>query len=193
MNFNQVLQNAKTAALIGSREPPERIAHIAVKIGRALSNRGIKAYSGGADGMDNQFMLDYSPERRAIIIPQNGFNGLFSNGRDIIDFTELDTHKAADIVKQVAGNYDSQPPSTQRKYSRNVCQVLTEKLDSKTDFVLFWAKEKNFCVQGGTAIAVRVARLYGIPSFNLWNDAVLSEVCDSLGIDITPRTLDMFL
>ena len=190
MNFKTVLENAKTATLIGSREPPERIASIAIKIGRALSDRGIFAYSGGAPGMDSHFMFDYSPERRRIILPENGFNGLYSNGKDIIDYTEYDTYKAADEATKVAGHFDNQSEWTQRRYARNSMQVLTENLDKPTDFVLFWAVEKDFCVKGGTAIAARLARLYKVPTFNLWNQKVLDEVCDTLGINTKPPTLD---
>lgn len=193
MNFNQALEKAKTATLIGSREPPERIANIAVKIGRALNARGIKGYSGGAPGMDNQFMLEYAPDNRVIIIPENGFNGLYANGRDIIDFAELDTHRAADIARDVAAHFDGQSEWTQRRYARNTYQVLREDLNSPTDFVLFWAEEKGMKVQGGTAIAYRVARRYGVPTFNLWNESVLEEVCGALGINTQPPTLEMFL
>nr|QPX73170.1 hypothetical protein [Citrobacter phage vB_Cfr_Xman] len=190
MNFKTVLENAKTATLIGSREPPERIANIAIKIGRALSDRDIVAYSGGAPGMDSHFLFDYAPEKRRIILPENGFNGLYSNGMDIIDYNELDTYKAADEARKVAGHFDNQTEWVQRRYARNAVQILRETLDNPTDFVLFWAVEKEFCVQGGTAIATRLARLYGVPSFNLWKENVLNDVCDTLGINIKPPTLD---
>jgi len=193
MSFKSVLQTARTATLIGSRKPPERIARVAVQIGRVLSERGIIGYSGGAPGMDSQFMFDYSPDRRVIILPEDGFNNLYANGKDIVDFTQLDTYKAADIARTVAGHFDSQNEYTQRRYSRNTYQVLREDLDSPTDFVLFWAEEVNRSVKGGTAIAVRIARKYNVPVFNLWNESVLNEVCETLGIDIKPRTLDMFL
>lgn len=193
MRFKSVLTKAKTATLIGSRNPPERIAKLAVKIGRALSSKGITGYSGGAPGMDNQFMLDYSPDQRVIIIPENGFNGLYANGKDIIDFAELDTHRAADIARDVAAHFDGQSEWTQRRYARNTYQVLREDLQSPTDFVLFWAEEKGMRVQGGTAIAYRVARRYGVPTFNLWNEAVLEEVCEALEINTQPPTLEMFL
>ncbi|QUL76891.1 FHA domain-containing protein [Escherichia phage UPEC03] len=140
--------------------------------------------------MDSHFMFDYSPERRRIILPENGFNGLYSNGKDIIDYTEYDTYKAADEARKVAGHFDNQNEWTQRRYARNSMQVLTENLDKPTDFVLFWAVEKDFCVKGGTAIAARLARLYKVPTFNLWNQNVLDEVCDTLGINTKPPTLD---
>ncbi|AKR16073.1 DprA-like DNA recombination-mediator protein [Citrobacter phage IME-CF2] len=140
--------------------------------------------------MDSHFLFDYAPERRRIILPENGFNGLYSNGMDIIDYNELDTYKAADEARKVAGNFDYQNEWTQRRYARNAVQILRETLDNPTDFVLFWAVEKEFCVKGGTAIASRLARLYGVPSFNLWKENVLNDVCDTLGINIKPPTLD---
>lgn len=190
MNFNQILVDAKAATLIGSRKPPERIANIAVKIGRALNERGIRAYSGGAPGMDSHFLFDYSPDNRCIILPENGFNGLFANGKDIIDFQDLNTRKAADEARKVAGNFDTQNEYVQRRYARNTIQVLRENLDNPTDFVLFWAEEREGCVKGGTAIAVRLARLYSVPCFNLFKESVLNDVCDTLGINIKPPTLD---
>lgn len=189
-DFCNVIKTATTATLIGSRKPPERIANIAVKIGRALNERGIRAYSGGAPGMDSHFLFDYSPDNRCIILPENGFNGLFSNGKDIIDFRDLNTQKAADEARKVAGNFDTQNEYVQRRYARNTIQVLRENLDNPTDFVLFWAEEREGCVKGGTAIAVRLARLYRVPCFNLFKESVLNDVCDTLGINIKPPTLD---
>lgn len=190
MNFDSVVSKAKTATLIGSREPPKRISEIAVVIGRKLSNMGIVGYSGGAPGMDSHFMFDYPPAIRRIILPENGFNGLYDNGYDILDYNQLDTHKAADEARKVAAHFDNQTEWTQRRYARNAMQVLKETLDSRTDFVLFWAEEKERKVQGGTAIAYRLARLYDIPTFNLFNESVLEEVCKTLGITTKPPTLD---
>lgn len=190
MKFSDVLKDAKTATLIGSRKPPERIADIAIKIGRALSDRGIIAYSGGAPGMDSHFLFDYDPDKRRVILPENGFNGLYANGKDIIDYNALDVYRAADEARKVAGHYDTQDEWTQRRYSRNAVQILRETLDNPTDFVLFWAEEKERCVQGGTAIAYRLARLYNVPAFNLWKDSVLNEVCETFGIITKPPTLD---
>ena len=127
-DFSTVIKTAKTVTLIGSRKPPERIANIAVKIGRALNERGIRAYSGGAPGMDSHFLFDYSPDNRCIILPENGFNGLFSNGKDIIDFRDLNTQKAADEARKVAGNFD-----TQNEYVK----ILT------TQLILFYFGRKN--------------------------------------------------
>lgn len=189
-DFSTVIKTAKTATLIGSRKPPERIASIAIKIGRSLSEKGIIAYSGGAPGMDSHFLFDYNPEQRRIILPENGFNGLYSNGRDIIDYNDLDAYKAADEARKVAAHFDSQNEWTQRRYARNAVQVLRETLDDPTDFVLFWAEEKERCVKGGTAIAYRLARLYGVPTFNLWNPSVLNDVCETLGFNTKPPTLD---
>lgn len=193
MNFADILKTAKTATLIGSREAPERITKIAVTIGRSLSERGIVGYSGGAPGMDSAFMFDYSPERRRIILPENGFNGLYHNGNDIIDYNTLDVHRAADEARKVAGHFDSQNEWTQRRYSRNSMQVLGETLDKPTDFVLYWAEEREGSVKGGTAIAARLALLYGIPRFNLLHDHVLREVCDALSINIKPPSLDFLI
>ena len=190
MNFDSVLNNAKAITLIGSRKPPERIANIAVKIGRILSERGLIAYSGGAPGMDSHFMFDYHPDRRRIILPENGFNGLYDNGKDIIDYNRLDVRRAADEARKVAGNFDTANEWTQRRYARNTIQILRETQDNPTDLVLFWAEERDHCVKGGTAIACRLAKLYNVPTFNLLHTSVLNDVCDSLGINLKPPTLD---
>lgn len=190
MMFKEILENARSVTLIGSRTAPERFTKTGIKIGRKLSDLGLIGYSGGADGMDNSFMFDYSPDRRRIILPENGFNGLWHNGNDIIDSGTLDVSRAAVEAMKVAGNFDTQPDSTKRKYSRNIFQVLGLDLNSPTDFVLFWAPEKEFAVKGGTGIAYRTARLHNIPTFNLWNPRVMDEVCETLGIITNPPTLD---
>jgi len=190
MSFNSVLNNAKAITLIGSRKPPERIANLAVKIGRKLSEKGLIAYSGGASGMDSHFMFDYHPGLRRIILPENGFNGLYDNGKDIIDYNRLDVLRAADEARKVAGNFDSVNEWTQRRYARNTVQVLRETQDNPTDLVLFWAEEKDRCVKGGTAIAYRLAKLYNVPTFNLLHHSTLDEVCETLGINNKLPTLE---
>lgn len=188
--FKQVMEGAQRCALIGSRKPPKRISEAAVKIGRYLSDRGLHAYSGGADGMDSQFMFDYSPDRRTIILPEDGFNDLRDNDSDILDYTRFDHVKAAEEAMKVCGNFEFQSDYVKRRYSRNAMQVLGMSLESPVDFVLFWAEEKESCVQGGTAVAYRLARLYSVPTFNLWRENTLKEVCDYFNISSRPPTLD---
>ncbi|QPI17830.1 hypothetical protein POP12_038 [Pectobacterium phage POP12] len=185
-----ILKTGKRGTLIGSRRTVERIDNIAVKLGSALSDQGVLSYSGGAPGMDSNFMLNYSPERRKIIIPSDNAFGMKHNGKDIIDFQTLDVMKAREIVEQVAGNFHSLESGMQDLYSRNVVQVLGETLDNPTDFVLFWAPEQNFSVQGGTKIAVRVARMFNVPCFNLWRDDVLETVCKMFDIQTKRPNLD---
>lgn len=189
-SFSRVMRNVHSATLIGSRKPPKRISDIAVKIGRGLSDMGVLGYSGGAIGMDNQFMFDYSTELRRIIIPKTHHNGLVANGRDIIDYRVTNALRCEEEVLKVAENYYDLDFHSQELYNRNVMQVLRETVDNPTDVVIFWAPEIGHCVQGGTKIAVMIARKYKIPCFNLWREEVLEEVCEYFKIPTRPPTLD---
>lgn len=190
VTFKEALRNAKSITLIGSRKTTERIDDISIQLGEKLSNAGLTGYSGGAPGMDSNFMKRYQKELSKIILPSAFSFGLVANGKDLINYQELDYMKARSIAQEVAGNFDGLSESIQHLFSRNVVQVLRETIDNPTDLCLFWAKEQYFCVKGGTAIAIRVARRYNVPCFNLWRENVLTEVCSYLGVRSSPPTLD---
>jgi hypothetical protein len=56
--------------------------------------------------------------------------------------------------------------------ARNTNQVFGDNLDTPVDFVLFYAEETDniFRPKGGTGQAVEMARLKGIPTFNMSNN-----------------------
>jgi hypothetical protein len=73
-----------------------------------------------------------------------------------------------DIAMQFHPSWGYCSPAAKKLHSRNVCQVLGNDLKTPSCFVLYYAEEKNGKVKGGTAMAVSIARHYGVPTINMF-------------------------
>jgi hypothetical protein len=166
--------NYKPYTGIGSRETPQDILDAMLQISRTLDHMGYTLRSGGAPGADSAF--ESSTLRSEIFLPWKGFNGNKSLRYTI-------PPAAYKIAEDLHPNWYSCSLAAKNLHARNVQQVLGQSLKSPSCFVLFYAKEKNGIVQGGTATAVKLARLKGIPTFNLraFVDPA-TEVLDALSL-----------
>ena len=169
-------------ALIGSREAPERILQLCSMIGLRLSENGCVAHSGGARGCDNAFMRYYDPSRRKVYLPGYYFNGWNHNGQDFIALDSLeDFPRAIEEVKRVS-DWETLSKRVRRLFLRNVAQVLGDDFKSPVEAVIYYAPVKRGYVQGGTRIAVNIAKNHGIPCFNLWEPLTLEHFEGILGV-----------
>ncbi|WWQ13070.1 DprA-like DNA recombination-mediator protein [Morganella phage vB_Mm5] len=188
-----IIRTSAKCALIGSRKIPDRIRKRQIYYGRKLSESGILGYSGGADGSDTAFLANYNPELIRIILPHNGFNKLYCNGKTIFDGHQLD-HNKCDLELNRIGFHEDDlyelPEYIYKFFSRNTAQIRTETQSDLVDFVLYYAPEKNSLVSGGTRIAVYLARTYGIPCFNMYYPDMLASL-DSFFDYPVPNTLDI--
>lgn len=92
-------------------------------------------------------------------ISYEGFEKKFSNGLDYIIPTFDDYY-----TKKLHPKPDSLNKKGKLYMSRNANQVLGDDLKTPVSFILCWTP--NGDIVGGTAQAIRIAKLYRIPVFN---------------------------
>jgi hypothetical protein len=174
---------------IGSREVPENVQNAMSQEAYFLASQGYTLRSGGAKGSDAMFQWghesyyrdeDLHITKEEIYIPWVNFkmDRFLDTHNNVIPKHLLG--KCMEIASEVHPHWERCSFGAKKLHARNVCQVLGNNLDTPSDFVLFYAKEVNGVVQGGTATAVHLARLHGIPTINMffddWEDKLEFEV-----------------
>lgn len=146
---------------IGSRETPDNILTDMAEIAQYLDNQDYILRSGGAKGADSAFSdCTLGCE---IYIPWAGFNNITGIVGDSLptyqqarEFT-LKVHPAPHRLSEGAI----------KLHTRNVFQVLGADLNTPVDFVVCWTKDGKDT--GGTGQAIRIANMFEIPVYNLFN------------------------
>jgi len=167
--LSTLLKTSKLYAGIGSRDTPDPILRGMFLLGGALAETGLTLRSGGSTGADAAFEAgcDLKNGKKEIYLPWRGFNQhpslLYSPCRAAFLLARF-FHPAWDVCS----------PTAKRLLARNCHQILGKSVLSPVDFVLYWAPERDGVVQGGTALAINLARRLGIPCFNL-QGSVLEE------------------
>jgi hypothetical protein len=149
---------------IGSRETPEPILKAMTGVARYLAMNGYVLRSGGADGADLAFEQgcdDYNCLKE-IYLPWENFNDSKSN-RFI---TSLQASAVAvALAERMHPAWDKLKDGGKRMMTRNCYQVLGQNLCEPSSFILTWTKDGK--VIGGTGQALRIAKLYEVPVYNL--------------------------
>lgn len=148
---------------IGSRETPDPICMKMTKFASCAEMRGMILRSGGADGADLAFEKGVSdPKNKHIFLPWQGFNGSDSL---LYQFPSAKYYNEAyDIAAEFHPKWKSLSRGVKQLHVRNVCQILGNKLDAPSKFVVCWTPEGKG--GGGTGQAIRIARSYKIPVFD---------------------------
>ena len=159
-----------TYAGIGSRETPSEVLDIMALIARTLNSAGYTLQTGNAIGADKAFR---------------------DNATNTTVFTPAD---ATDRTREIAKEIHPMGQSLDKKrgldlHARNTNQVFGSNLDTPVDFVVFYAEESNNPnrPKGGTGQAVELARRKGIPTFNLADPNVLTELGKFLDINFEQK------
>lgn len=166
---------------IGSRKAPEPVTDIMSDLAVILYNLGYILRSGRAEASDYAFqrgaefamrqpmISSNTKTRQEIYIPNERFNACFGN-IGAINPSKFDNYREAELLME-----DIHPAGRRLKgfareaHIRNMYQVLGQDLNTPSDLVILWAKPKGkFEVDGGTNSAFQLARLYKIPTFNLY-------------------------
>ena len=145
---------------IGSRNCPENIIKIIIKLGRWLSLKGYTLRSGAADGCDTAFEkgCDLVKGKKEIYIPWKNFN---NSDSELI----VKNKKAFEIAAKYHPNYEKLSLGVKKLQARYSHQILGLTLDNPVKFVICYTK--NGLEIGGTSQALRIAKDYNIPIFNL--------------------------
>lgn len=164
---------------IGSRDTPNNILNYMFDMGMQLACQRVVLRSGKADGADLAFqhgylaMADEGKRVSAeILLPWYTWQQSVDDRWDLLIEDDDTVHRAMQICSKVHPAWNKLKNSHKLLHTRNVFQILGSKLDSKemVDFVIFWAPERGNVVQGGTATAVHLARKFGVPTFNMFNE-----------------------
>lgn len=170
---------------VGSRSTPTEILTLMRKASKKLCLEGYVLRSGGAEGSDDAFekgwgdsFVDADSVNAEIYLPWDGFNGRV---QDDVDYFLIKNpniiNQARLILKDIHPAYDKLTRGPLALHTRNIFQVLGADLKTPTRFVIAYAKlDKKGKPQGGTATAINLAILQGIPVHNL----ILPEIQDRL-------------
>jgi hypothetical protein len=168
------MQNAKYYAGIGSRETPREVCLYMTAIAKKLASLGYTCNSGGADGADSAFERG-AVVNRQIFLPWDGFNR-----RTVANMIKLHGEGSylvpafnPDLVRKYHPKPDALSDAGWKFMSRNSYQVLGKDLNTPVEFVLCWTKDGKLI--GGTSFAIRIAKDYNIPVFNLGTQKSIIE------------------
>lgn len=146
---------------IGPRQTPLDVCEMMASVGRQLDSEGWMVRSGHAQGADQAFACCHRPPMREIYLPWQGFNN--GGGEGFFISPQTDALEAVARIAHPA--WDRLSQGSRKLMMRNVSIILGPDLNDPVKFVAYWAAQR--IPQGGTGNAVRLASLYGIPSFNI--------------------------
>ena len=149
---------------IGSRETPINVLAHMTEIANKLQLRGYTLRSGGAEGADTAF--ENGSTLKEIYLPWYKFNDnkshLFSP-----------TQEAFEMAGKIHPDWDKLSWGAQKLHARNVHQVLGKDLKTPSEFLVCWTK--NGKESGGTATAIKLAKLHNILVFNLYDSDIFNK------------------
>ena len=156
---------------IGSRETPEEILLLMVKIGAVLAHHGWTLRSGHAPGADQAF--EYGAQKyngkMEIYIPWDGFEGARHDGKRYFSKwpNDLNLQRAMYFAEKVHPKWSACSQGAKKLHTRNVAQVVGMNLNLASDFIICWTKDGKG--GGGTGQALRVYKALKspIPIFDL--------------------------
>jgi len=152
----------KPYAGIGARETPLDITNKMAEIATQLSRHDYILRSGGADGADHAFEIG-AKDKSQLFLPWEGFKGK----KGIVPPLNIE------MVEKYHPKPSRLSAAGLKLMSRNSYQVLGPNLDDPVEFVLCWTKDGK--ASGGTGQALRIAKDYQIPIFNLKNEDAYSS------------------
>ena len=135
---------------VGSRETPADVLLTMEEIARDLEVRGYTLRSGGALGADTAFLRGVQDFRKAEIFDANDC-----------------TDEAMELSGKLHPAWDRCSEYAKKLHGRNAMILLGEDLQTPVDFVLLWTPGGKGI--GGTGQAIRIAKEYDIPVYNMFN------------------------
>jgi predicted Rossmann-fold nucleotide-binding protein len=144
---------------IGARKTNSKYLSYITSLGKYFAQKGYVLRSGGANGADSAFEegCDLVNGQKEIYLPWCDFNNNKSSLYDLPNFQE-----AFKIAESFHPAWYSQSQAVKKLHTRNSYQVLGSDLQTPSLFVVCYTDGT-----GGTMQALRIAKSYNIPVFNL--------------------------
>ena len=156
---------------IGSRDTPESILKKMGACSKRLKELGFTLRAGGAKGADSAFE-QWGGVCAEIYLPYDGFQGKHDN---FINAQFLPNYnQAVRMASEYHPNWAACNERARQMHTRNVYQILGKELDKPSLFVVCWTKDGK--ASGGTGQAMRIAKAYDVPIFNLYFDNSLESL-----------------
>jgi hypothetical protein len=170
----------KYYAGVGSRKTPYPMLMLMHALADKFEDQGYTLRSGGASGADTAFQEGVKGSAKEIYLPWKGFNKLKDdpeNNQIVITNHPL-FEEAQEKAKSYHKKWDELKPFIQNLHTRNLFIVLGDDLNTPCEFMVCWAPwyGKGPLVQGGTGVAVRMARDNEIPVYNLLHEEHLKRM-----------------
>jgi hypothetical protein len=154
--------DTKYLAGVGSRSTPAYVIPSIEYFAKEFISFGETLRSGGATGADTfwENAFDKFSGQKEIYLPRPFFN---KNPSPLYGISEA----AKDIARKHHPKFDDQTPFVQELLARNVFILLGTDLKTPAEHLIFWSPDTEGIVSGGTGHAVRIAKTYKIPAYNL--------------------------
>lgn len=146
----------KRYAGIGSRKTPLAIQDIMTDIAKDLYQSNYWLVSGAADGADSAFERG-AGDKKEIWLPHLGWHGHPSK--------LVVTNAAYELAEDFHPAWDYLDSDERALIARDGHQVLGQDLESPVDFIICWTPNGESV--GGTSQALRLAKAFKIPYYNL--------------------------
>jgi hypothetical protein len=145
------------------------------EIARFLEGKGYVLRSGGASGADSAFEAGVKNHaNKEIYLPWKGFN---MNPSPLCGVSA----EALAMAEKFHPAWDECSTGARELHARNCYQVLGGDLQTPAKFVVCWTKDGKMV--GGTSQAMRIAKAFDIPIFNLGSSKQLSFVEECMRTD----------
>lgn len=159
---------------VGARSTPPTVLKLMTACAVRLRELGWTLRTGAADGADTAFEIG-AGENKEVFLPWSSFNGSSS-------VYKAPSLEAIAMAAEVHPVWKHLSQGAKALHARNCHQVLGPDLRTPSAFVLCWTKDGAQTVEectketGGTATAIRIADIHGIPVFNTANPEALGMV-----------------
>ena len=153
---------------VGARATPEPVLAHMREMAERLGERGWRLRTGGADGADKAFAAAAPADRREVIVPWRGYNGLDTRAGDGSACRVL-TPAEIEAMRPLAASHHAAWERCAAKvrdlHARNVAVLLGTDLRQPAHAVVCWTRDGQD--YGGTGLAIRLAQHHRIPVLNL--------------------------
>ena len=148
---------------VGARKAPEPVLNVMRDMATKLAGRGWELRTGGAKGADDAFARAAPAARRTVYLPWRGYNGWSETEGRALTAQELRQLRSAAAPHHPA--WERCPARVRDLHARNVAILVGPDMHEPAHAMACWTEGGR--VEGGTGMAIRLARHYRIPVFNV--------------------------